>query len=147
MQQLIPSPSFVSLCRAISEIEPARVGDKQRQSIVNGDQVPLTRKCFRKWIVEIRKQYSPLSPGTFSAIMHLLFPEVDVDRRYSMQEKRLGEQLAQALGISTQKGHCGEELKKWNEFDTRGCLGNVVQGLFQRRAHEVSTLYMRSHFK
>lgn len=113
---------------------------------MDGKSIPLARKRFRKWLEEIRRKYSPLPPGTFAAILHLLFPEVDVDRKYSMQEKRLGEQLAQALGISTQKGHSGSVLKSWNEFDTTGCLGTVVQGLFERRAHEVTLdLHTASH--
>ena len=113
------SPSFVSLCRAISEIEPVRAGDKKRESLVDGKSIPLARKRLRKWLEEIRRQYSPLPPGTFAAIMRLLFPEQDVDRKYSMQEKRLGDQLAQALGISTEKGHSGRVLKSWNDWDTR----------------------------
>ncbi|VDB87531.1 unnamed protein product [Peniophora sp. CBMAI 1063] len=132
----VPFSHFVSLIRAISEITPVRVGDKKRQSLVDGTQTPRARKVFGTWLKEIRAKYSPLPPGTTAAILRLLFPEVDVDRKYSMQEKRLGEQLAQALGISTQKGHCGSVLRSWNEWDTRGCLGHVVQGLFESRANE-----------
>ncbi|KZV64398.1 hypothetical protein PENSPDRAFT_656587 [Peniophora sp. CONT] len=140
----VPFSHFISLCRAIAEIEPVRAGDKKRESLVDGKSIPLVRKRFRKWIEDIRKRYSPLPLGTFAAILHLLFPEADVDRKYSMQEKRLGEQLAQALGVSTQKGHFGDALKSWNQFDTRGCLGVVVQGLFQRRAHEAPEEHISS---
>jgi hypothetical protein len=43
-----------------------------------------------------------------------------------MQEPRLAQQLARALGVSTDAGGRGAALSNWKVSDSMGCLGNEV---------------------
>ena len=43
-----------------------------------------------------------------------------------MQEPRLAQQLARALGVSKDAGGRGTALSNWKEHDSVGCLGTEV---------------------
>ena len=125
----------MSLCREISKICPISVDGSRVKSSKSADPA---RATFNRWLKELHKRYDPLPPGTFSAIFKLLFPEEDSDRKYNMQEARLGNYIAKILGVSTADGHLGVRLKKWDEVNSVGCLGDEVKRIIAQRGNEVS---------
>ena len=50
-----------------------------------------------------------------------------MDRRYDMQEARLGQHLAGVFGASSNSTGRGSRLARWNADGSRGCLGAEVR--------------------
>lgn len=75
--------------------------------------------------------------------MHLLLPHLDVERRYDLKERKLGQALARELGLDAYA------LEHWDSQDFWGgqyarrevpvCLGEVVGRQWERRRDPVSS--------
>lgn len=50
-----------------------------------------------------------------------------MDRRYDIQEARLGQHLAGVFDASNNSAGRGSSLARWNEDGSRGCLGAEVR--------------------
>jgi hypothetical protein len=61
-----------------------------------------------------------------------------------MQETRPGSYIAKILCVSTADGHLGARLKKWDEVDALGCLGNEVKHIIAQRENEVTSQFLYS---
>lgn len=109
--------SFVSLLREISQVPPRTTGNLS----ANSDRMI---RIFNRWIIELRRRYSPLPHGTIATTLLLLFPEEDSRRKYNMQETSLARELAKCFGVSMEGR--GESLRRWNGEATLGCLGADV---------------------
>ena len=60
------------------------------------------------------------------AIFQLLFPDMDVNRKYDMQEARLAQHLATVFGVSSNSGGIGPCLSRWSGDGSSGCLGTEL---------------------
>ena len=60
------------------------------------------------------------------AIFQLLFPDMDVNRKYDMQEARLAQHLAKVFGVSSNSGGIGSRLSRWSADGSSGCLGTEL---------------------
>lgn len=109
--------SLVSLLREISQIRPRPMRDTLTD-------MNTPKEVFKKWVVELRRRFSPLPQGTAAAIFLILFPEEDFRRKYGLQETRLAQELANCIGVS-EKGR-GECLRQWNSQTATGCLGAEI---------------------
>ena len=124
----MPDPSrFVSLLSDIS-----KVATKTRDSNLTGlgasksNDYPALR-VFSRWVAYLRTTFEhQVVEDSSIAIFQLLFPDMDVNRRYDMQEARLAQHLAQAFGISNNPGGRGSCLSRWGTDGSSGCLGVEV---------------------
>jgi DNA ligase-4 len=68
------------------------------------------------------------------AIFRLSFPDMDVNRRYDMQEARLAQHLAHIFGASRNSGGRASSLSRWNADGSSGCLGIEVREILAAAA-------------
>jgi DNA ligase-4 len=114
--------SLCSLLREISKIKPRNTTSRQTHGTRNS--YPAL-DIFNRWLEALRKNYSPLPPGTITVCFRLLFPEEDTKRKYEIKETRLARHLSEALGLSR------NSLENWDSDDASGCLGLEIMRLLQ----------------
>lgn len=112
------SLSFVALCREISS-------DAVRKRASRDHDSPALA-VLKRWIRELRKEYSPLPPGTTAIVFRLLFPEEDKRRVYHMKETLLTRRLSDLFGLKDGR------LQSWNNSSASGCLGREVHDYVAR---------------
>lgn len=124
----LDSYRFVSLLSDIS-----KVATKARDSGLTGS-APLKNKEYpalrilSRWVAYVRKTFEHEAiEGSSIAIFRLLFPDMDVNRRYDMQEARLAQHLARIFGVSSNSGGRGSRLLRWMADGSSGCLGVEVR--------------------
>ncbi|KIY70275.1 hypothetical protein CYLTODRAFT_371177 [Cylindrobasidium torrendii FP15055 ss-10] len=76
---------------------------------------------FIKWSARFKERYPDPPNGTTAILFRLLFPEFDPERKYHMQELRLGQQVAIALGRRD------DTFANWSSSGSSGCLGLEVK--------------------
>lgn len=128
-------PRFISLVSDIS-----KVATKTRDSNLNNlgpsksNDYPALR-VFSRWVAYLRATFEhQVIEDSSIAIFQLLFPDMDVNRRYDMQEARLAQHLAQAIGISGNPGGRGSCLSRWSADGSSGCLGVEVSKILAAAA-------------
>lgn len=123
--------SFSLLCDyvyACSNTRPKRSGQKRSEK----DAATTTVALFERWCRDLPQ---PLPPRTGAIVFRLLFPELEIRRRYGMKEALLAQHLIKLLGLSTRPGTRGAGLLQWNcdevdeEDPKSGCLGLEVQAI------------------
>ncbi|KAF9653358.1 DNA ligase/mRNA capping enzyme, partial [Thelephora ganbajun] len=132
MERLTPdtltSSRFVSLLSGIS-----KVATKTQESNFTGSSTSETKdypalRVFSRWVAYLRKTFEHKAIEDSSmAIFQLLFPDMDVNRRYDMQEARLAQHLARIFGVSSNSGGRGLCLLRWSTDGLSGCLGIEVR--------------------
>lgn len=115
---LLNALSFVAMCREIS-------GAAVHKKAPDGSDSPALA-VLKRWIRELRKEYSPLPPGTSAIIFRLLFPEEDKRRVYNMRETLLARRLSDLLCLTDGR------LQSWNNSSSSGCLGQEVYDAIER---------------
>ena len=87
---------------------------------------------FSKWVVYLRATFEPqVIEGSSVAVFQLLFPDMDVNRRYDMQEARLAQNLARVFSASDDSKGRGSCLASWNADGSWGCLGAEVKATLE----------------
>ncbi|KAF8074808.1 hypothetical protein FPV67DRAFT_1777589 [Lyophyllum atratum] len=81
---------------------------------------------LRRWINRLKKDYSPLPPGTTAIVLKLLFPDEDNCRKFDMQETRFAQIIADCFGIDKYL------LDNWLTENASGCLGEELRLLLDR---------------
>lgn len=82
---------------------------------------------FSRWVAYLRTTFEPqVIKDSSIAIFRLLFPDMDVNRRYDMQEARLAQQLVHVFGASSDSKGRRSFLTRWNVDGSSGCLGAEV---------------------
>ena len=126
---------FVSLLSDIS-----KVATKTRDSNLTNlgpsksSDYPALR-VFSRWVAYLRTTFeNQVIEDSSIPIFQLLFPDIDVSRRYDMQEARLAQHLAQTFGISSNPGGGGSCLSRWSTDGSSGCLGAEVSKLLSTAA-------------
>ncbi|KAF9269005.1 DNA ligase/mRNA capping enzyme, partial [Marasmius fiardii PR-910] len=107
----IPFTFFTSLIREIAEDTAPKTHRKPQNPL----------DTFNRWLKRLRKDFSPLPPGTTSIIFRFLFPHEDPRRKYGMQETKLSKELADCLCISDSR------LVEWEEKGETVCLGDQLR--------------------
>lgn len=101
-------------------------------------------KIIKLWTNHLHGLYSPLPEGTTAAFFRLFFPEEDSGRKYGLQEAKLGQLIADTLGVSTEPHGRGRPLLDWRAEDAIGCLGAEVKKIMQETS-DVSIKAQLSH--
>ena len=109
-----------------------RDSDPTRPNALKSGDYPALR-VFSRRVEQLRTIFETQVVEDSSFAVFQLFPDMDVNRRYDMQEARLGRHLAGAYGASNNSTGRGRCLARWNANGSRGCLGAEV-----RTAMEVS---------
>ena len=85
-------------------------------------------RVFSQWVAYLRATFEHKEiEDTSTAIFRLLFPDMDVNRRFDMQEARLAQHLIRILGTSTRVNATGSRLSRWSADGSSGCLGVEVR--------------------
>ena len=124
----MPDPSrFVSLLSDISKVATKTRDSNHVSSSTSKTKDYPALRVFSRWVAYIRTTFERQAVEDSSiAIFQLLFPDMDVNRRYDMQEARLAKHLAQVFGLSGNSGGRGSHLSRWNADGSSGCLGAEV---------------------
>ncbi|KAH8832609.1 hypothetical protein DL96DRAFT_1582827 [Flagelloscypha sp. PMI_526] len=113
----VPFSHFVKLVAAIASVKPT----PKRKSPVTANKVTPEQQAAH-WVRSLKE--FRLDYGSWGAILRLLFPEDDVQRRYGMQEPLLLTNLIQCLGIRN------NDFEEWEK--TYDCLGSAVKAALER---------------
>lgn len=85
-------------------------------------------RIFSRWVAYLQTKFEPKAIKDSSIpIFRLFFPDLDVNRRYDMQETRLAQHLARTFGVSSKSGGRGSRLSNWMVGGSSGCLGAEVR--------------------
>ncbi|KAK7679443.1 hypothetical protein QCA50_017497 [Cerrena zonata] len=122
----VPFDLFVNLLQQI-----ATVPRKPLKSSTHSADNNKISKIVDVWTKNLHDLYSPLPMGTASAFFRLFFPEEDSGRRYGLQEIKLGEIIAETLGVSTEPQGRGWPLLDWRAESAIGCLGAEVKNIME----------------
>jgi DNA ligase-4 len=119
---------LVQACHSLSLAKPAgrpRTGKETLRTAT---------AFFTEWTATALPR--PFAPGTGAIVFRLLFPDLDVRRRYNLKETILARNLVKLFGLSTRPGSRGHALLSWKsdgddqeDFPRPGCLGLEVQGI------------------
>jgi hypothetical protein len=130
----IRSPDALDFCRFVSLLSDiSKVATKTRDSGLTGPSASKNKdypalRIFSRWVAYLRATFEHKAVEDSSiAIFQLLFPELDVNRRYDMQEARLAQHLAHIFGVSSSAGGRGSRLSRWMVDGSSGCLGAEVR--------------------
>ena len=118
------STSIVDLLNAIAKVAPKPVSHNRHGE---PNQRP-ARDVFKKWLTHFRSEHPNPPKGTTAIIFKLLFPECDTQRKYNMQEKKLGQVIADALGLHD------HEFENWHLGGYSGTLGLEVWKAMRKSA-------------
>jgi len=131
-----PHPSrFVSLLSDLSKAA-TKTRDSNFTSLgaSKSNDYPALR-VFSRWVAYLRTTFEhQVVEDSSIAIFQLLFPDMDVNRRYDMQEARLAQYLVQVFGISGDPGGKGSRLSRWSTDGSSGCLGTEVSKILAAAA-------------
>ena len=132
------TPDTLDFCRFVSLLSDiSKVATKTRDSGLTGPGASKNKdypalRIFSRWVAYLRTKFEPGTVEDSSvAIFQLLFPEIDVNRRYDMQEARLAQHLARIFGVSSNSGGRGSRLSRWMVDGSSGCLGAEVRGVLE----------------
>jgi len=92
----------------------------------NSNQTYPTRQIFRRWLIQLKRVYSPIPPGTTAIVFKLLFPEEDHHRKYDLQETRLAQCFGECFGLDVR------QLLQWRAETASACLGEELKLLLEK---------------
>ena len=117
---------FASLIKACGDIRPRVAGQpgSEGSSCIS--------KIFEQWLHTRR---ASRQPGIGKIVFRLLFPDLDVRRRYDMKETNLSRALLDAMDWPRDVRRSVERWAKADELDVRrsGFLGEQVQEAVEAR--------------
>ncbi|KAG5653322.1 hypothetical protein H0H81_001062 [Sphagnurus paluster] len=122
LAQGIPFSFFCSLLREISRAPTHKANFGHRY---NTPSYPALN-ILQRWVDKLRKDYSPLPPGTTAIIFKLLFPDEDHCRKFDMQESRLSQHIANCFAIDS------GSLQRWLSDNASGCLGEELRLVLEK---------------
>lgn len=137
-KKLEPPPediTFGTLTSFLDKLASRKPRKSSRRNAVPTDASDKPAEYFQNWVNSLKW---PLRPKTGKIIFRLIFPELDVRRKYNLQETRLAKYLVHIFNVNTGRGQRGEALLRWNAttedqhgipVGKDGCLGLEVHNI------------------